>query len=314
MRDEDFEQCTKMIQALKNGTLAEANASCGLHVHVGDGNKGFDLRTVKVLWCGMFLWEEAIETLIPHFRRGFAEIEDANGGKTWKYFGDMRDEDGDEKIQEGEVFCKSLRRGLWVEGAPCEWPDLEPDFKRIREAACTWEGKQDSEDLRKVVLKVLGIQKIETLVRLAPEKRTALSLRELNIVGRTDQESGPKKLPVEFRQQGATLDPKFVRFWMRFCTQAVDWARDVASLGDWAILSMMRHFWTKPNAQGPYRTTVKTWRPKTLLEILNLIGITQDEICDEGWDVYIGGGQWRDDISHHPRSYDANNLRHEMLW
>ena len=44
------------------------NPSCGLHVHVGNGERGFPLRTLKTFAQFVTMFEKQLESLHPHYR------------------------------------------------------------------------------------------------------------------------------------------------------------------------------------------------------------------------------------------------------
>jgi hypothetical protein len=57
-----------VCRVLTSSFRTNVNESCGLHVHVGNGNDGFDLHTIRNLMAFLWCFEPVIDKLHPSFR------------------------------------------------------------------------------------------------------------------------------------------------------------------------------------------------------------------------------------------------------
>ncbi len=57
-----------VIQVLRDNYRVSCNRSCGTHVHVGGGHKGFDVKTIKNVLATIWTFEPQIETIHPKYR------------------------------------------------------------------------------------------------------------------------------------------------------------------------------------------------------------------------------------------------------
>lgn len=62
---EAFEEIRKLCAHLKSTYRVMTNSTCGLHVHVGNGSAGFDLKILKKLMAALWTWEPQLQMLHP---------------------------------------------------------------------------------------------------------------------------------------------------------------------------------------------------------------------------------------------------------
>ena len=70
-----FDEAKKVADLLRTQLRSSVNRSCGLHVHVGDGSKGFDLSTLKNVIAILWTFDREILRLHPKFRRSLSGSE-----------------------------------------------------------------------------------------------------------------------------------------------------------------------------------------------------------------------------------------------
>ncbi|MCJ1283247.1 hypothetical protein MMC26_002575 [Xylographa opegraphella] len=68
LTDESFKEIEAVIQIIQTRYTLITNESTGLHVHVGDGNRGFALQTLKKLSILVVTFEHIIESIHPDAR------------------------------------------------------------------------------------------------------------------------------------------------------------------------------------------------------------------------------------------------------
>ncbi|MCJ1416105.1 hypothetical protein MMC32_002440 [Xylographa parallela] len=71
LTDESFEEIEAVIQIIQARYTLITNESTGLHVHVGDGNRGFALQTLKKFSILVVTFEHIIESIHPDARISF---------------------------------------------------------------------------------------------------------------------------------------------------------------------------------------------------------------------------------------------------
>lgn len=68
----DFDEAKKVADILRTQLRSSMNRICGLHVHIGNGSKGFDLDTLKNVIAIWWTFDREILRLHPKFRKSLS--------------------------------------------------------------------------------------------------------------------------------------------------------------------------------------------------------------------------------------------------
>ena len=153
--DAAINEITRVVDFVKSSYRVQVNESCGLHVHVGNGFRGFPFSTVKKLAAILWAYEDAISTIHPvdRVQNAFSPslFEDSRIGYKNLLRGEISRAKGLEQIincNRGTRLLKRLkpRRG----GSPLAYnftdlDPMDPTSRRtieFRQQAATWDAER----------------------------------------------------------------------------------------------------------------------------------------------------------------------------
>lgn len=167
------------------------NSTCGLHVHVGNGVKGFDFGTIQNLMGFMYAFDPVLLAIHPPHRAdtGYAQNTRLSSDLTTELI---------------DVEKKRLGLDDWYEGSadrPAPEIRLSDGLSRIFEM-------RDINGLRDLIGHGWGGMAV-------------------NLSNLTTPFSDPYKRTVEFRQHASTLNGDRVVAWVQLVAGLIEWCRDI---------------------------------------------------------------------------------------
>ncbi|CAG8953843.1 hypothetical protein HYFRA_00006735 [Hymenoscyphus fraxineus] len=190
-----LEAVSQVCGVLNSNLRIQLNDSMALHVHVGNGTKGFTTETVRGVMATAFTFEPQIEKIHPESFRG-----------EYKYAPNLRD------------FSRLRNMQEWMKPSGTGLTKHEVFYREARYL---------TQSLNKI-LACDDIQEIADLTAYSrPEVDGARMAYNINYLVSpqpgTIGVEGSKKT-IEFRQHEGTVDPRRVVNWIRFCVGLVEFA------------------------------------------------------------------------------------------
>lgn len=325
-----FKECERAIKAITGSSRAEVNSSTGMHVHVGNGDAGFDLPTLKLLIVALLVWEPMIGTLHPLWRRGWGIVGSPGTSANAGYSG------------AGARFCMPLRNAIHFERpqstsrfwrqVPDWWYDKDPGIstnshywnmrdpiaKRLPSCVnghpeipawahaahmrCEYTERLPKYNYSCILNMLRELQSVDTIDELHKSltdrafgddigKYTAYNLFNLTSDAIGDVNSGGKRT-IEFRQHAGCLDPSRAHMWMRFCTAVTAWAKMIVSQGEEVHDGVRAQLFDQLRRKCDHAVDDASPPPQDLRSIFRVIGISDEEIKSNGWEGYVNGDGW----------------------
>lgn len=319
---EFFKKCGDVAATLRDETRAETNMSCGMHVHVGDGDKGLTLNTLKIIMATLFVFEPAIEQLHPIYRLGM--------------IGD-RPINADNGLS-GEKYARGLRKHIIhphmanADGLPNE---LLWAADRVQKAAIHGKRRYDKSatDHKWILKAILDCNEVNELITMfnplnpltdderrrglterdrMPSRYYAYNLTNLYEWPMDSPHYKESKKTIEFRQHIGTLDTRRIRMWMRFCSAIVEAGVRLDGYEESARTKWKMMLFDDLESQCAVKLDPSS-PPKNLHDVFGCIGITKDEIDGEGYSQYFdrqgySGREWMD------RDFNPDEELYRAVW
>jgi hypothetical protein len=212
-----------VVETLASTFRINCNRSSDIHVHVGNGDLGFDHTTMRNLFSTLWTFEPQFQTIIPSYRLT---------------------KDG---------FCPSYRTGT------CCGYTKGSHWNRTHDPSCSDKEpplpSTDTDDVhvRQGLEDLWATSEISHIRALnAPRNREATSAlgykmayhmgkMEIQPTQEDDMCSRSFKPTVEFRQHYSTLSFPHIEAWIQFCVQIVQFAQAVIPGGDMLISFLRAH-------------------------------------------------------------------------
>jgi len=130
----------RVCSVVAKNVRMEINKSCGLHIHIGDGNNGFTLGTLKKLVGFLWTFEKQLELIHPNHRldNDFC-VAPSKHSRLAKYGQLTSRKDGLARIFEIRTINEVVRLMQW-------WPDGRTAYSITNLEDTNWEGRSNEED------------------------------------------------------------------------------------------------------------------------------------------------------------------------
>jgi hypothetical protein len=191
---------------LTSNFRCNVNASTGLHVHVGSGDAGFDIDTIRNLMIFLWTFEGQLDQLHPNRL--------ADTMHSTCYYQSPRRE-------------SLLANRLYTSPAPHSTEALLNEDPILTHLYEEWRKKIKRKiSIREGLLEIAKCESVDEIVRLTADEygeHMAVNLRFLM------SGSATSKRTIEFRQHEGCLDDEVVTNWVKVCVGLVVFAQDVDS-------------------------------------------------------------------------------------